>query len=100
MISSSCPWHSVRGGPRGKPGSRRWPDHLQQPSSSDGLGGGHQEPAQGVYHLVQLRSPGIEFAFADEPFAIDNEELTPSLKIRHHKIRERYAARIDGLYRG
>ena len=41
-----------------------------------------------------------QFAFADEPFAIDNEELTPSLKIRRHKIRERYAARIDGLYRG
>ncbi len=41
-----------------------------------------------------------QFAFADEPFAIDNEELTPSMKIRRHKIRERYAARIDGLYRG
>jgi long-chain acyl-CoA synthetase len=41
-----------------------------------------------------------QFAFADEPFAIDNEELTPSLKIRRHKIRERYGARIDGLYRG
>ncbi len=41
-----------------------------------------------------------QFAFADEPFAIDNEELTPSLKIRRHKIRERYGARIDALYRG
>jgi long-chain acyl-CoA synthetase len=41
-----------------------------------------------------------QFAFADEPFAIDNEELTPSMKIRRHKIRERYGARIDALYRG
>ncbi len=41
-----------------------------------------------------------QFAFADEPFAITNEELTPSLKIRRHKIRERYGARIDALYRG
>jgi long-chain acyl-CoA synthetase len=41
-----------------------------------------------------------QFAFADEPFAIDNEELTPSLKIRRHKIRERYGARLDALYRG
>ncbi|MGN6497912.1 MAG: AMP-dependent synthetase/ligase, partial [Tsuneonella sp.] len=40
------------------------------------------------------------FAFADEPFTIDNEEMTPSLKIRRHKIRERYGARLDGLYRG
>ena len=40
------------------------------------------------------------FAFADEPFSIESEELTPSLKIRRHKIRERYGARLDGLYKG
>ncbi|GAB5348694.1 AMP-dependent synthetase/ligase [Alteriqipengyuania sp. 357] len=39
------------------------------------------------------------FAFADEPFSIENEELTPSMKIRRHKIRERYGDRLDGLYR-
>jgi len=31
-----------------------------------------------------------QFTFADEPFAIDNEEMTPSLKIRRHKLKERY----------
>ena len=41
-----------------------------------------------------------QFAFADEAFSIENEEMTPSMKIRRHKIRERYQARIDGLYRG
>ena len=40
------------------------------------------------------------FALADEPFAIENEEMTPSLKIRRHKIKERYGERLDGLYRG
>lgn len=40
-----------------------------------------------------------QFAFADEAFAIENEELTPSLKIRRHKIRERYGERLDKLYR-
>lgn len=40
-----------------------------------------------------------QFAFADEAFAIENEELTPSLKIRRHKIRERYGARLDALYK-
>ncbi|WP_408590033.1 AMP-dependent synthetase/ligase [Novosphingobium sp.] len=40
-----------------------------------------------------------QFAFADEPFSIENEEMTPSLKIRRHKIRERYAARVDSLYK-
>ena len=41
-----------------------------------------------------------QITFADEAFTIDNEEMTPSMKIRRHKIRERYSARIDGLYRG
>jgi long-chain acyl-CoA synthetase len=41
-----------------------------------------------------------QFAFADEAFAIENEEMTPSLKIRRHKIRERYGARLDALYKG
>ncbi|GGC03881.1 AMP-dependent synthetase [Novosphingobium endophyticum] len=40
-----------------------------------------------------------QFAFADEPFAIDNEEMTPSLKIRRHKLKERYDGRLDGLYK-
>ncbi len=41
-----------------------------------------------------------QFAFAEEAFTIENEEMTPSMKIRRHKIRERYQERIDGLYRG
>ena len=41
-----------------------------------------------------------QFAFVDEAFTIENEEMTPSMKIRRHKIKERYQERIDGLYRG
>ncbi len=41
-----------------------------------------------------------QFAFADEPFAIANGEMTPSLKIRRHAIRARYGERVDGLYKG
>ena len=37
---------------------------------------------------------------ADEPFAIANGALTPSLKIRRHVVRDRYGARLDALYRG
>jgi long-chain acyl-CoA synthetase len=33
-------------------------------------------------------------------FTIDNEQLTPSLKIRRHMIRAAYSAQLDGLYRG
>ncbi len=41
-----------------------------------------------------------QFVFADEAFTIENEEMTPSLKIRRHKLKERYSERLDGLYKG
>ena len=40
-----------------------------------------------------------QFAFADEAFTIENEEMTPSLKIRRHKLKDRYGDRLDGLYK-
>ncbi|MFN3619051.1 AMP-dependent synthetase/ligase [Sphingorhabdus sp.] len=40
-----------------------------------------------------------QFEFADEPFSIENGEMTPSMKIRRHIIRERYAARVNGMYK-
>ena len=39
------------------------------------------------------------FITADEPFAIDNEQLTPSLKIRRHVITKEYGDRLAALYR-
>ncbi|QJB68893.1 AMP-dependent synthetase/ligase [Parasphingorhabdus halotolerans] len=39
------------------------------------------------------------FEFADEPFSIENEELTPSMKIRRHVIKARYQERLDALYK-
>ncbi len=41
-----------------------------------------------------------QFAFADEAFTIENEEMTPSMKIRRHKLKERYGERLDALYKG
>ncbi len=40
-----------------------------------------------------------QFTFADEAFSIDNEEMTPSLKIRRHKLKDRYGERLDSLYK-
>ncbi|QGP80298.1 AMP-dependent synthetase/ligase [Sphingobium sp. CAP-1] len=40
------------------------------------------------------------FILADDPFTIENEEMTPSMKIRRHVIRKRYAERLDALYKG
>ncbi|MBP6031484.1 MAG: long-chain fatty acid--CoA ligase [Sphingobium sp.] len=41
-----------------------------------------------------------QFIIADAPFTIENEMLTPSIKIRRHVIRSVYQERLDGLYKG
>ena len=41
-----------------------------------------------------------QFEFTDEPFTIENSEMTPSMKIRRHVIRERYQDRVAGMYKG
>ena len=38
------------------------------------------------------------FIIADEPFTTDNEQATPSLKIRRHVIKKVYGERLDALY--
>ena len=39
------------------------------------------------------------FILADEPFSVENEQLTPSMKIRRHVIGKAYDERLDGLYK-
>ncbi len=39
-----------------------------------------------------------KFELADEPFTVDNNQMTPTMKIRRHQIREAYGERMDALY--
>jgi long-chain acyl-CoA synthetase len=39
------------------------------------------------------------FILADEQFSVENEQLTPSMKIRRHVIGKAYDDRLDALYR-
>ena len=39
------------------------------------------------------------FIVADAPFAIENEQLTPSMKIRRHVIGKAYGERLEALYK-
>jgi long-chain acyl-CoA synthetase len=39
------------------------------------------------------------FILADEGFSIENEQLTPSMKIRRHVISKVYGERLDALYK-
>jgi long-chain acyl-CoA synthetase len=38
------------------------------------------------------------FALADEGFTVDNEQMTPSMKIRRHVLKQVYGERLDALY--
>lgn len=39
-------------------------------------------------------------AITTEPFTVENEQMTPTLKIRRHKIRATYGDRLERLYKG
>jgi long-chain acyl-CoA synthetase len=39
------------------------------------------------------------FVLADEPFTVENEQLTPSIKIRRHVLKQVYGERLDALYK-
>ena len=39
------------------------------------------------------------FIIADEPFSVENEMLTPSMKIRRHVIGKAYGERLDALFK-
>ncbi|MEJ7777189.1 MAG: long-chain fatty acid--CoA ligase [Sphingomicrobium sp.] len=51
--------------------------------------------SRGVSIIERVR----RFALADEPFTVDNEQMTPSLKIRRHVITAAYRERLEALYR-
>ncbi|MFQ5535765.1 MAG: AMP-dependent synthetase/ligase [Sphingomonadales bacterium] len=38
------------------------------------------------------------FTFATEPFTIENEQMTPTLKVRRHKVIETYRDQLEALY--
>jgi long-chain acyl-CoA synthetase len=39
-----------------------------------------------------------KFIIADEPFSIENAQMTPTLKVRRHKLVELYGERLNRLY--
>src|SRR5260370_6543233 len=54
-----------------------------------------------VARVNQTLSPSERvrrFVVAMEPFTIDNGQMTPTLKIKRHVIREAYGAALDALY--
>ena len=85
--------------------TQEWCAHSGTPCDFARLGGDHDFKAA-IGHAVERVNKELSqierirrFILADEPFTIENEQLTPSLKIRRHVLREVYGARLDALYR-
>jgi len=38
------------------------------------------------------------FVLTNEPFSVDNNQMTPTLKIKRHRIKEQYGEDLDALY--
>ncbi len=48
----------------------------------------------GLSNIEKVR----RFMIADEPFSIDNAQMTPTMKVRRHKLIEVYGDRLEKLY--
>ena len=71
------------------------PEFAQMPDLHQRL----QAAVDGVNADLSVVERVRRFILADEPFTIENEQLTPSLKIRRHVIGKVYGERLDALYR-
>ena len=60
---------------------------------------GVQKALERVNQRLSVIERVRQFCLADEPFSIDNGELTPTMKIKRRMIEKRYAATLAALYR-
>ena len=77
----------------GKPGSG-WADLMEDDAFKKAVRAAVDRSNKVLNLIEKVRSCSI----ADEPFNVENEMLTPSMKIRRHVIRETYLPRIEALY--
>ncbi|HTG38906.1 long-chain fatty acid--CoA ligase [Sphingomonas sp.] len=67
----------------------------RNPDYRAALGAAVERVNQDLSQIERVR----RFIIADEPFAIENQQLTPSLKIRRHVLKQVYGERLDALYK-
>jgi long-chain acyl-CoA synthetase len=82
-------WAAARGKPAGLDALHEDPDFLRALSAAV------DRVNAGLSVIERVR----RFILADAPFSVDNEQLTPSIKIRRHVLRDVYGDRLDALYR-
>ena len=82
-------WAKSKGKPRDPDALREDPEYLRA------LGAAVDRVNGDLSVIEKVR----RFILADAPFSVENEQLTPSIKIRRHVIREAYGERMDALYK-
>ena len=82
-------WAKANGKPQGRRASRRSRLIMQALSAA----------VDRVNADLSVIEKVRRFILADEPFTVENQQLTPSIKIRRHVIREVYGERLDALYK-
>ena len=81
-------WAKTNGKPAG-PALRDDPDYIRAISAA----------VDRVNKELSVIEKVRRFVLADEPFTVDNQQLTPSIKIRRHVLKEVYGDRLEALYR-
>jgi long-chain acyl-CoA synthetase len=66
------------------------------PGFSKAIGAAVARVNRGLTPVERVR----RFVIAAEPFTIANGQMTPTLKVKRHVIREAYGAALDALYDG
>ena len=82
-------WAEAAGKPRDFEALREDPDYLRAISAA----------VDRVNADLSVIEKVRRYILADEPFTVENQQLTPSIKIRRHVIREIYGDRLDALYK-
>lgn len=82
-------WAEAKGKPSNADALRDDPDYLRALSQA----------VDRVNAELSVIEKVRRFILADEPFTVENKQLTPSIKIRRHVLKEVYGERLDALYR-
>jgi long-chain acyl-CoA synthetase len=82
-------WAEAKGKPSNADALRDDPDYLRALSQA----------VDRVNAELSVIEKVRRFILADEPFTVENKQLTPSIKIRRHVLKEAYGERLDALYR-
>ncbi len=78
--------------------ARDLPPHLAELSGRADLVGDMMQAVERANAELSVVARVRRCAIANEPFTMENAQLTPTLKIRRHKVLAVYGAALEGLY--